>query len=179
MRRSLALLTRLKRPRAGNKVDGVPVHRTSEGTGFPEAIRSPTMAINSQAQTGPKLTIFRPEATRAPTLIKGLEASLEPKAAPLVRETDSPWVWSSALVEESEVKPTDTTHLRAVQRYFEVNGANARFIPPSEFSYELPSAGIPEIAVAGRSNVGKSSLLSALLGRQVLLTPSSRNQLSK
>jgi GTP-binding protein len=51
------------------------------------------------------------------------------------------------------------------RKYFEKYGAASHFIPPSEFGYELPSKGVPEIAFAGRSNVGKSSLLAALLGR--------------
>ena len=33
---------------------------------------------------------------------------------------------------------------------------------------QLPPAGLPEVAMAGRSNVGKSSLINALTGRSSL-----------
>ena len=38
-----------------------------------------------------------------------------------------------------------------------------RYVAPVELGYELPKRGSPEIAFAGRSNVGKSSLLGALM----------------
>src|SRR5690606_26758234 len=37
----------------------------------------------------------------------------------------------------------------------------------------LPPAGLPEVAFAGRSNVGKSSLINALLSRKSLVRTSS------
>lgn len=43
---------------------------------------------------------------------------------------------------------------------------NTEFLPPSYFNHQLPSHGIPEFAFVGKSNVGKSSLTSALLGSQ-------------
>ena len=41
-------------------------------------------------------------------------------------------------------------------------------------SAQLPEEGLPEIAFAGRSNVGKSSLINKLLGRRKLVKVSSR-----
>lgn len=43
------------------------------------------------------------------------------------------------------------------------------YVSPAEFNYELPRANVPEIAFVGRSNVGKSSLVRALLGNDKLV----------
>lgn len=46
--------------------------------------------------------------------------------------------------------------------------SQATFIASSGSAADLPAAGPPEIAFAGRSNVGKSSAINALLGRKRL-----------
>ena len=49
-------------------------------------------------------------------------------------------------------------------------GAAVAFLTPQELRYRLPEDGRPEIAFYGRSNVGKSSLVNALVQQQIMVT---------
>src|ERR1041384_6360114 len=62
----------------------------------------------------------------------------------------------------------------------EIEAARKLFAGPCDFiagaaSFEsLPAIALPEVAFAGRSNVGKSSLVNALTGRSTLARTSSK-----
>ncbi|KAH8047217.1 GTP binding protein [Aureococcus anophagefferens] len=72
----------------------------------------------------------------------------------------APSVWAHGVDVGAPAAPR-TTH--------RVFGGPAAFVPPRAFGYELPTSGVPEVAFAGRSNVGKSTLVGALLGDPALL----------
>jgi GTP-binding protein len=62
-------------------------------------------------------------------------------------------------------RPVDPATAEAGRRLF---AQEARFIAGASDASALPPDGLPEIAFAGRSNVGKSSLINALTNRRML-----------
>ena len=75
--------------------------------------------------------------------------------------------------------PDDAIDIEAGRRLF---AQDCRFVAGSDRIEALPPIGLPEIAFAGRSNVGKSSLVNALTGRNTLArvsdTPGRTQQLN-
>jgi GTP-binding protein len=73
----------------------------------------------------------------------------------------------------------DTIDIEAGRRLF---AQECQFVAGSDRIEALPPIGLPEIAFAGRSNVGKSSLVNALTGRATLArvsrTPGRTQQLN-
>ncbi len=61
----------------------------------------------------------------------------------------------------------------AVERGRRLFAGECRFVAAAAEAAALPPAGLPEVAFAGRSNVGKSSLVNALTGRRSLARTSS------
>ena len=75
--------------------------------------------------------------------------------------------------------PADEIEIEGGRRLF---AQDCRFVAGSDRIEALPPIGLPEIAFAGRSNVGKSSLVNALTGRTTLArvshTPGRTQQLN-
>jgi GTP-binding protein len=100
----------------------------------------------------------------------------------LLVPTASPYVYISqtALEDEEEEDRIDPTTLFAEVTYNEsgvlalpplfARGEFRYFSPKKDLDYEYPTDGLPEIAFLGRSNVGKSSLINAIMRKNLCLT---------
>jgi len=68
----------------------------------------------------------------------------------------------------SEIFPPRTVDPDLVEAGRRLFSLEARFVAGAAEPSALPPEGLPEVAFAGRSNVGKSSLVNALTGRRML-----------
>lgn len=92
---------------------------------------------------------------RSPSVLRRLSGQL---SVP----TRSPWVWLVQGADPDIASPT--LHPRPSFR--------AEYVTPASLDHELPKAGQPEVAFAGRSNAGKSTLIGHLLGNPKLVRTS-------
>ncbi|HXQ39966.1 MAG TPA: ribosome biogenesis GTP-binding protein YihA/YsxC, partial [Candidatus Udaeobacter sp.] len=69
---------------------------------------------------------------------------------------------------EEEDLNADVPTAEAIEAGRRLFARACRFIAGAERADALPAPGLPEVAFAGRSNVGKSSLINALVGHNAL-----------
>jgi GTP-binding protein len=85
----------------------------------------------------------------------------------LAMASPSPYVWGMKGLDRDHILHlTDDVALRANR------SLQGCFLPPNMFKFALPSAGVPEVAFAGRSNVGKSTLVGTLINNLKLVRAS-------
>mmetsp|Transcript_2295 Transcript_2295/g.3198 ORF Transcript_2295/g.3198 Transcript_2295/m.3198 type:complete len:289 (+) Transcript_2295:141-1007(+) len=91
----------------------------------------------------------------------------------LSQKTSSPHVYMIKGMEE-DVMNRDLNIYRSNAQV--LDRASCAFLNPSSLGYELPDPehGVPEFAIVGRSNVGKSTLLGALINNPALVKTSKR-----
>mmetsp|Transcript_10715 Transcript_10715/g.10768 ORF Transcript_10715/g.10768 Transcript_10715/m.10768 type:complete len:267 (+) Transcript_10715:204-1004(+) len=97
-----------------------------------------------------------------PSKVKTIFVSSRKKIDYKVIDTNTPNVYTcDALDPNFDFKKSHPESLKLF-------ALSTRFIPPEEFKFELPRARVPEFAFVGRSNVGKSSLIRALLNNDIV-----------
>ena len=95
----------------------------------------------------------------------------------MLAPTASPYVYvaKTALYDEDENEVLDSTELfhdaRSLPPLF--CGAEFQYTSPKQLKFEYPKHGKPEVAFLGRSNVGKSSLINAIMRQKLCLTSKS------
>lgn len=89
-------------------------------------------------------------------------AALRNLPTQLAVATKSPWVYTV-----QGVNPDSILHPRG-----RLSSLRAEFTTPASLNYELPRDGRPELAFAGRSNAGKSTLIGKLIGTSKLVRTS-------
>ncbi|MFO1058278.1 MAG: ribosome biogenesis GTP-binding protein YihA/YsxC [Dongiaceae bacterium] len=86
------------------------------------------------------------------------------------------------MTEEPAAEEAEAERLAALERGRLLFARECGFVAGVTVATALPPAGLPEVAFAGRSNVGKSSLVNALTGRRTLArvshTPGRTQQLN-
>ena len=80
-----------------------------------------------------------------------------------VIETSIPKIFTSTDLDTNLELQTYASEMK------ELFDSSVKYIHPMEFNYQLPNKGKVEYAFVGRSNVGKSSLISSLLGDNKLV----------
>lgn len=102
-----------------------------------------------------------------------------PKAAPrglppaLLAPTGSPHVYISRMALEGEISMAETLFTSYDQQPKSFQTHRFEYVSPHALNFEYPSNGSPEVAFLGRSNVGKSSLVNALMRRNLCQTSKS------
>ena len=92
---------------------------------------------------------------RSPAALRNLSGQLSVA-------TPSPWVWVVNGVDPASALKAPSTR----------GSLRAEYVKPASLNHELPTAGRPELAFAGRSNAGKSTLVGELLGNPTLVRTS-------
>jgi GTP-binding protein len=75
---------------------------------------------------------------------------------------------------DQSAPPDDLSEAEALASGRALFAAECRFVHAAQTLAGLPPPGLPEVAFAGRSNVGKSSLVNALTGRRTLARASNQ-----
>jgi len=93
--------------------------------------------------------------------------ALSTVAARSWQTTSVPTIYTSTLLDGVDaVASLEAEHQQLKRSASRLFGLQPHYVSPADLNYQLPSRQVAEFAFVGRSNVGKSSLISALVGHQ-------------